>query len=155
MSTQGRAETEGLEISLKELEQQLTESRQGHEEEMNAAATDRAVLERALEDLEASYAEEREDKERLYKVLHAEKDRLSDMLNAKEAENEAKEVTYQNMRMQLIEREAEVAHSSKELRHAESRWAKQKALLVGEVEHLKQQGEMLLADLMSTTDTFQ
>ena len=61
----------------------------------------------------------------------------------------------QRLHLEMIEKEADVATCSRELRQAEMRWAKQKATLVGEVEHLKHQGEMLLRDLMSTTEAFQ
>ena len=45
----------------------------------------------------------------------------------------------QKLHIELIEKEADVAKYSGEMRQAEMRWAKQKAMLVGEVEHLKHQ----------------
>jgi len=152
---QGRAEKEMLSSVLRDLEEQLSDARQAREHQLDAMKADREVLERALSDLELELSNTHSEKEQLRKGFQNNVDKLTSALHEREHDEFQQEKGYNEMRQQLMERDAEAARITKELRSAESRWAKQKAVLVGEVEHLKQQGEMLLADLMMTTDSFQ
>jgi len=135
------------------LEKQLEEAKQTREDLTQSAGADREMMQQAFRDLQIQMDELRLAKHELETATQCDIRKLTEALQRAEEQLKHKEEEAQKLHIELIEKEADVAKYSGEMRQAEMRWAKQKAMLVGEVEHLKHQGEMLLRDMMTTTET--
>merc|ERR1712166_963785 len=137
------------------LEIQLNEAKMAREDLTHHTSADREMMQQAFNDLQIQLDEMRLDKHNVEVTAQQDLRKLTEALQKTEQQLKLKEQELQRLHLEMIEKESDVATCSRELRQAEMRWAKQKATLVGEVEHLKHQGEMLLRDLMSTTEAFQ